>query len=85
MTHAVLKIDPKPQVVRGKTVCVVSCTRSPEPVFTRWKGMEESPEGDFYVRSGPGSVRLPPESALEYVWTRFGGFGRAQAGGTKGE
>jgi len=50
---------------------VVSCQRSPEPVFVKWKGVEASPEGDFYVRSGPGSVRLAPDSASEYIRTRF--------------
>jgi type I restriction enzyme R subunit len=65
-------IDPKAQVVQGKTVCVVSCQRSPEPVFLKWKGMEATPEGDFFVRSGPGTVKLPPESAGEYIRTRFG-------------
>ncbi len=64
-------IDPKVQVVQGLAVCLVSCQRSPEPVFLRWKGMEQSPEGDFYVRSGPGSIKLAPESAREYVRTRF--------------
>ena len=64
-------IDPKMQVVRGKTVCLVSCRRSPEPVFLKWKDTEESPEGDFYVRSGPGTVKLSLESAQEYIRTRF--------------
>jgi type I restriction enzyme, R subunit len=64
-------IDPKVQVVQGKTVCVVSCQRSPEPVFLRWKGMEAAPEGDFFARSGPGTVRLSPDSAKEYIRTRF--------------
>jgi hypothetical protein len=44
---------------------------SPEPVFLRWKDMEASPEGDFYVRSGPGSVRLAADSVREYIRTRF--------------
>ncbi len=69
-------IDPKTQIVQGKTVCVVSCQRSPEPVFLRWKGTEASPEGDFYVRSGPGTVKLPKDSADEYIRTRFPGFAR---------
>jgi type I restriction enzyme R subunit len=64
-------VDPRCQVVQGKTVCVVSCQRSPEPVFLKWKGMEREPDGDFFVRSGPGTVRLPPESAREYIRTRF--------------
>lgn len=64
-------IDPKMQVVQGKTVCLVSCQRSPEPVFLKWKDAEETPRGDFYVRSGPGTVKLEPESAQEYIRTRF--------------
>jgi type I restriction enzyme R subunit len=65
-------IDPKTQVVDGKTVCVVSCQRSPEPVYLKWKGLEAAPDGDFFVRSGPGTVKLPADSAREYVKTRFG-------------
>ena len=64
-------VDPKCQVVQGKTVCVVSCQRSPELVFLKWKGMEATPEGDFFVRSGPGTVKLSPDSAKEYIRTRF--------------
>ncbi len=70
-------IDPKPQIVQGQTVCVVSCQRSPEPVFLKWKGMEATPEGDFYVRSGPGTVKLAPESAAEFIRTRFSTTGNA--------
>jgi hypothetical protein len=64
-------IDPKAQIVQGKTVCVVSCQRSPEPVFLKWKGIEASAAGDFFVRSGPGTVRLAPDSASEDIRTRF--------------
>ncbi len=67
-------IDPKTQIVQGKTVCVVSCQRSPEPVYLKWKGVETVPAGDFFVRSGPGTVKLPPDSAREYIRTRFPGF-----------
>jgi type I restriction enzyme R subunit len=69
-------IDPKVQIVQGKTVCVVSCQRSPEPVFLKWKGVEAVPDGDFFVRSGPGTVKLSPESAREYIRIRFPGFMR---------
>ena len=48
----------------------------PEPVYLKWKGMEAVPEGDFFVRSGPGSVNLPLASAKEYIRTRFGGLDR---------
>jgi len=75
-------VDPKTQIVDGKTVCVVSCQRSPEPVFLKWKGLEAMPEGDLFVRSGPGTVKLAPDSAREYIRTRFpsssGGGARSQ-------
>jgi hypothetical protein len=57
----------------------VSCQRSPEPVFLKWKGMESAPEGDFFVRSGPGTVKLRPESTKEYIRTRFLHGGREEA------
>ena len=66
-------IDPKTQIVQGKTVCLVSCQRSPEPVFLKWKGVEATPDGDFFVRSGPGTIKLPPDSAEEYIRTRWFG------------
>jgi len=64
-------IDPRTQVLEGKTVCLITCQRSPEPVFLKWNGMEQSPDGAFYVRSGPSSVCLSPESARQYIRTRF--------------
>jgi type I restriction enzyme R subunit len=65
-------IDPSMQIVDGKTVCVASCQRSPEPVFLKWKGAEQVSEGDFYVRSGPRSDKLSASSAEKYIQTRFG-------------
>jgi hypothetical protein len=35
-------------------------------------GVEANPEGDFFVRSGPGTVKLSPENTKEYIRTRFG-------------
>jgi hypothetical protein len=51
---------------------VVSCQRSPEPVFLKWNGIETSPEGDFFVRTGPGTIKLASDSTKEYIRTRFG-------------
>jgi hypothetical protein len=58
-------------VVDGRSVCLVSCSRSPEPVYLRWKGTEKSESGDLFVRSGPGTVLLDETSAEEFVRTRF--------------
>jgi hypothetical protein len=69
-------IDTTTQIVEGKTVCLVSCQRSPEPVFLRWKNVEQAKGGDFYVRSGPGSIRLAPEDTKAYISTRFGAGSR---------
>jgi type I restriction enzyme R subunit len=71
-------VDPKMQGVQGKTVCLVSCQRSPEPVFLKWKGADEKSEGDFYVRSGPGTVKLNQESTKEYIRTRFPQVGESR-------
>jgi hypothetical protein len=71
-------INPKMQVVQGKSVCVVTCQRSPEPVFLKWKGIEGTPQGDFFVRSGPGTIRLAPDSAKEYIRTRFAAVASAR-------
>ena len=77
-------VDPRMQIVQEKSVCVVSCQRSPEPVFLKWKGMETAPDGDFFVRSGPGTVKLAAESTAEYVRTRFRvGGGRNSSGPPK--
>ena len=64
-------IDPNTQIVQGKTVCLVSCQRSPEPVYLRWKGLEKADKGDFFVRSGPGTVRLDQADITPYIATRF--------------
>ena len=64
-------VDPKTQIVQGKTVCIVSCSRSPEPVYLKWKGLEERDEGDFYIRSGPGSTKLSQSDTKDYIRTRF--------------
>ena len=78
-------IDPRTQIVDGKNVCVVTCQRSPEPVFLKWKGMEVSPEGDFFVRSGPATVKLSPASARQYIRTRFPGAPLPDEGGASAD
>ena len=65
-------VEPRIQIVEGKTVCLVSCQRSPEPVYLRWKGLEKAADGDLYVRHGPGTVRLDGAGVAQYVATRFG-------------
>ena len=42
-----------------------------QPVFLKRKETEESHEGDFFVRRGPGTVKLTPESARDFIRTRF--------------
>ena len=65
-------IDPKMQIVDGESVCVVSCRRSPEPVYLAWKGIETTAGGDFFVRSGPGTVKLSADDTEKYIRTRYG-------------
>ena len=65
-------IDARTQIVEGKTVCLVSCHRSPEPAYLRWKGLGSGKEGDLYVRSGPEVVLLGDRDAEQFAGTRFG-------------
>ena len=74
-------IDPRMQIVEGKSVCLVTCQHSPEPVYLRWRGLEKSERGDFFVRSGPGTVRLGETDAEQYVRTRFPQESAASASG----
>jgi hypothetical protein len=64
-------IDPRIQVVNGRTVCVVACQRSPEPVFIKTKESPDAGKGDLYVRSGPGTIKLSAEDTDPYLATRF--------------
>ena len=40
-------------------------------MFLTWKGVATEAGGDFFVRSGPGTVKLSPEDTKEYIRTRF--------------
>ena len=51
--------------VGEKTVVVVECERAKEPVF-----LVNGEEEDFYVRTGPSSVRLTPSKLLTYLAAR---------------
>ncbi|MDH3604197.1 MAG: putative DNA binding domain-containing protein, partial [Candidatus Tectomicrobia bacterium] len=64
-------LDPRIQMVQGRPVCLVSCQRSPEPVFLKWKGVQGEPDGDFYVRTGAQTKKLEPDSTRAYIRTRF--------------
>ena len=63
-------IDPRIQIVEGKTVCAVSCQRSPEPVFLKWKGVLQ-PEGGDLSAKRPGTVKLSACRCSDYVRTWF--------------
>ena len=64
-------VDAKIEVVDGKTICLASCKRSPEPVFMKWKGDEATGPGHFYVRSGPQTVEPDADSRAKYIATRW--------------
>jgi len=66
-------VDAQMETVQGKTICLVTCVRSPEPVFFKWRGLEDHEDGDLFVRSGAQTVKLEPRSAAEYIKTRYGG------------
>ena len=52
--------------VEGKTILVIECERANRPVFLYNKNEE-----DFYIRSGPASVKLSVSKVLKYVENRY--------------
>jgi len=52
--------------VEGKTVLVIECERADRPAFLYNKNTE-----DFYIRSGPASVKLSISKVLRYVQNRY--------------
>jgi len=53
--------------VEDKSICLVNCKRSAEPVFCKNKGAGE----EFYVRTGPATTPLPPSDMVAYVEKHF--------------
>ena len=64
-------IDPRIQIIDSKAACAVSCQRSPEPVYLKWKGVPSAEGGDFFVRSGPGTVKLSADDTEKYIGMHF--------------
>ncbi|MCP3852441.1 MAG: hypothetical protein GY694_19750 [Gammaproteobacteria bacterium] len=52
--------------IEDKTILVVECERADRPTFLHNKSTE-----DFYIRSGPASVKLSVSKVLKYVRNRY--------------
>ena len=65
------RIDPRIQVVKDKAICLVTCQPNPDAVYLKWKGLETSPDGDFFVRNGPSTIKLNTENIQTYMKSRF--------------
>lgn len=55
------------ETVENKTVCIVKCLKSKIPVFLNHKGYDE----EFYIRVGPGSVKLGLKDTHNYILENF--------------
>ena len=55
--------DPRPLIVRDRTVCLVSCQRSSEHVSLRGHRLENAESGDHSFRGGQGTARLGRDGA----------------------
>ena len=53
------------QPLQDKLVAAIECERSPEPVF-----LSTGKDEDFYIRSGPASVKLSVSKVLQYLSKR---------------
>ncbi len=64
-------VDPMIQELEGGRCARGKLPEESQAGFLRWKGDGGCRRGRPIVRSGPGTVKLPPESAERYVETRF--------------
>ena len=55
--------------VEGKQVLIVTCRKSPKPVYLKQQGKGDE---EFYVRTGPGNTKLHMSDAQDYISTHFG-------------
>lgn len=60
-------IRTKLEKMDDKTICLVSCHPSDQPVFLRQPGFDE----EMYIRLGPSSNSLNISEALKYIEKRF--------------
>ena len=61
-------IDAKVHTLNGKQFCRVECsaTQPNKPVFVKFKKGDE----EFFVRTGPGTTKLPPSQIIQYIADR---------------
>jgi hypothetical protein len=67
--HAATLVDPQFVTVDNTRVVVVECERSTKAVYLKTK---QSPQEEFFVRAGPGTVKMPISEAYQYIRGRFG-------------
>jgi hypothetical protein len=59
-------INGKLERVRDKMVFLAECSRSPEPVYLKFQGVEE-----FCVRTGPRTIKLGIRGAVRWISDHF--------------
>lgn len=52
--------------IEAKTILVIECERADRPVF-----LHNKKEEDFYIRSGPASVKLSISKVIKYIQNRY--------------
>jgi hypothetical protein len=61
-------VEPAIHTFEGKKVCMVKCDAGPEPVYLR---SSNSPDGEYYVRTGPSTTKLSLQDAVTHIMTHF--------------
>jgi hypothetical protein len=61
-------VDAKVHIFDGKKCCRIECaaTHPNKPVFVKFKKADE----EFFVRTGPGTTKLPPSQIIQYMADR---------------
>lgn len=61
-----IKLEPKK--IKEKTIVLVECKKSSEPIFLRNPQNQE----EFYIRTGPATTQINGSEMVEYIGKRFG-------------
>jgi hypothetical protein len=66
-TNFAALVNAKIKEVGGQRICVVSCEKSKEPVYLKFKKKDE----EYFIRTGPGNSRLSTSEAYKYIKDKF--------------
>ena len=60
-------VNTEMMAIEDQFICIVKCKKSKDPVFLKYKKNDE----EYFIRTGPGTTRLSPSEAHNYIKDKF--------------